>query len=225
MTKTVRMVAEIVAERCTGCALCVYVCPTVAITLRDRRPDEAGTHRRIAEMFEASCYNAQNCLEICPEEAIVMHRLAAPFTVGTDPSTVDPAATKALCRAAGVASRQLVCMCAETTGEEIAAAIVAGASTPEAVSLATGARTGCTELCHQPILQLLAAAGHGDLPRNPIRGFQWYGIAAYALDLVGSDGMASPEVLEEYRQFPLASDLRAMQGDFSEFTHVADEPT
>lgn len=50
MTKTVRMVAEILAEKCTGCALCVYVCPTVAITLRNRLPDEPGTHRRIAEV-------------------------------------------------------------------------------------------------------------------------------------------------------------------------------
>ena len=54
--KTVRMVAEIVAERCTGCALCVYVCPTVALTLRDRRADEAGTHRRIVELAEPDCY-------------------------------------------------------------------------------------------------------------------------------------------------------------------------
>ena len=36
MAKVVRMVAEILADKCTGCALCVYVCPTVAITLRDR---------------------------------------------------------------------------------------------------------------------------------------------------------------------------------------------
>ncbi|MET0147091.1 MAG: (2Fe-2S)-binding protein [Ilumatobacteraceae bacterium] len=225
MTKVVRMVAEILAGNCTGCALCVYVCPTVALTLRDRRPDEAGTHRRIAELAEADCYNAQNCMEICPDEAIVMHHLAEPFTVGTDVATADADAVRALCRSAGIGSKQLICMCAETTGGELAAAVLAGAHTPEAISLATGARTGCTELCHQPIIQLLAAAGHGDLPRNPPRGFQWYGLAARALDLVADDGTVAPELVEAYSQYPLVSDLRAMRGDFSEFepAEVADD--
>jgi len=95
--------------------------------------------------------------------------------------------------------------------------VLNGAHTPEAVSLATGARTGCTELCHQPIVALLAAAGHGDLPHNPPRGFQWYGIAARAVDMVGDDGMAPAEMLQQYAQYPLASDLRVLQGDFSEF--------
>lgn len=220
--KTVRMVAEIITESCTGCALCVYVCPTVALTLRDRRADEAGTHRKIAELAETDCYNAQNCLEICPDEAIVMHPLAEPFTVGVDPSSADPEAVRALCRAAGIGTRQLICMCAETTGEELAAAVLAGATSPEAISLATGARTGCTELCHQPILHLLAAAGHGDASRNPARGFQWYGLAARALDLVDGDTVP-PELLEEYAQYPLASDMRALLGDFSEFETREDD--
>jgi Fe-S-cluster-containing hydrogenase component 2 len=221
--KTVRMVAEIVADRCTGCALCVYVCPTVALTLRDRRPDEAGSHRRIVELAEPDCYNAQNCLEICPDDAIVMHPLAEPFTVGADVASADPDAVRQLCRAAGVGGKQLICMCAETTGGELAAAILAGAHSPEAVSLATGARTGCTELCHQPILQLLAAAGHGDAPRNPARGFQWYGIAATALGLL-ADGEVADEVRATFSHYPLDSDLRVLRGDFGEFATAEDQP-
>ena len=50
MPKRVRMVAEVVGERCTGCKLCVQVCPTVAIGMRDRRPDEPGPGKRIAEL-------------------------------------------------------------------------------------------------------------------------------------------------------------------------------
>jgi len=217
MAKVVRMVAKILSERCTGCALCVYVCPTIAISLRPRRDDEPGPSRRVAELVEAACYNAQNCLEMCPDDAIVMEPLDVPFTVRTDPGSADPEAVKELCRAAGVGSKQLICMCAETTGGELASAILGGATTAEAVSLATGARTGCTELCHQPILALLRAGGHGDAPRNPPRGMQWYGIAAKALDLVGDDGTADADILDEYAHFPLASDLRAMQGDFSEW--------
>lgn len=211
------MVAEIVAENCTGCALCVYVCPTVALTLRDRRSGEPGTHRRLAELAEADCYNAQNCLEICPDEAIVMHPLDPPFTVGTDPADADPGAVKALCLSAGIGAKQLICMCAETTGEELAAAVLRGAYTPESISLATGARTGCTELCQQPILQLLAAAGHGDEPRTPSRGFQWYGRAARALDMVDGDTVPD-ELLDAYAQYPLASDVRVLLGDFGEFS-------
>lgn len=217
MTKIVRMVAEIVSERCTGCALCVYVCPTIAIVLRPRRPDEPGPGRRIAELDEVACYNAQNCLEICPEDAIIMHRLPEPFTVGIDTSSVDHDAVKALCAAAGVGAKQLICMCAEVTGGELAAAIMLGAHSPEAVSLSTGARTGCTELCHQPILALLHAAGHGDEPPRPARGFQWYGRAATALDLLGDDGTVGDDMLERYEHYPLASDIRVLQGDFDEW--------
>jgi Pyruvate/2-oxoacid:ferredoxin oxidoreductase delta subunit len=220
VTKVVRMVAQILADQCTGCALCVYVCPTVALTLRDRRVDEPAGSRKIAELAETDCYNAQNCMEVCPDEAIVMHPLAEPFWVGVDVTTADREATKALCRAAGVGTKQLICMCAETNGEELAAAILAGAHSPEAVSLATGARTGCTELCHQPILQLLAAAGHGDLPRHPARGFQWYGIAGRAADLSAGDAVSS-DLVEEFSQFPLLSDLRALSGDFSEWDSEA----
>ena len=217
MTKIVRMVAEIVAENCTGCALCVYVCPTVALSLRDRRPGEPGTHRRIAELEEGDCYNAQNCLEICPDEAIEMRMLDEPFTVGVDTSSIEPDAARALCRQAGVGSKQLICMCAEITGAELAAAILLGADSPEKLSLATGARTGCTELCLQPILQLLDAAGHGDKPRNPRRGFQWYGVAARALDLLDEDGTLPADHEAAYAHYPLNSDLRALRGDFGEF--------
>lgn len=217
MAKVVRMVAEILTEQCTGCALCVYVCPTATITLRPRRPDEPGDSRRVAELVETDCYNAQNCLEICPDDAIAMHSLPEPFRVGVDMSTADRDAAKLLCRSAGVAPKQLICMCAETNAEEIAVAIVAGATSPEAVSLATGARTGCTELCHQPILALLAAAGRADLPHHPPRGFQWYGLAGRAIDLVDDHGSASDDVVERYPVYPLASDLRVLKGDFTEW--------
>jgi len=217
MTKIVRMVAEVVSDRCTGCALCVYVCPTAALELRDRVPGDAGRSRRVAVLSPAECYNAQNCLEICPDDAIVMHPLETPFRVGVDASTADKDAVRELCRAAGIGVKQLICMCAETTGEELAAAVLAGADSPEAVSLATGARTGCTELCHQPIVALVAAAGFGDRPPRVPRGFQSYGLAARATDLASDDGTVDEALLEQYAHYPLASDLRALQGDFGEW--------
>jgi NAD-dependent dihydropyrimidine dehydrogenase PreA subunit len=221
MAKIVRMVAEILTDQCTGCALCVYVCPTVALTLRDRRPEEVGGSRRIAELTEPDCYNAQNCMEICPDDAIAMRPLADPFRVGFDPVGADAEEGRKLCRVAGVNPKQLICMCAETTAEELAAAIVGGASSPEALSLATGARTGCTELCHQPILALLAAAGHGDVPRRPPRGFQWYGLAGRAFDILDDEGDAPAEIGREFAGYPLSSDGHAMRGDFSEWEDQA----
>ena len=218
MSKTVRMVAEVVLDNCTGCALCVYVCPTVALSLRNRTADDPvgpGT-RRVAELVEADCYNAQNCLEICPDEAIVMHELTEPFVVGVDPTVVDRDAIGRICEEAGYHPKQPICFCAEIRAGELAAAILLGASTPEEVSLMTGARTGCTELCQQPILRLLAAAGHVDPPRNPPRGFQWYGVGARVFDLLDVTGHVDPEIVARYPTYLIDKDLQALQGNFEE---------
>ena len=207
MPKRVRMVAEVIGERCTGCKLCVQVCPTVALSMRDRREDEPGPGRRIAELDGTACYNAQTCFEICPEGAIEMRELAEPFDVELDRSAVDPEAVAGLCARAGYAPGRTICFCTETTAGEIAAAIVAGARGPEEVSLETGARTGCVELCLQPIIDLLIAAGHGDVPKRPANGFQWYGRSATLFEKVGPDGRLPDEIVEEYRRFPAGREI------------------
>ena len=207
MPKRVRMVAEVVGERCTGCKLCVQVCPTVAIGVRDRRPDEPGPGKKIAELAPEACYNAQACLEICPEHAIVMQELETPFDVGFDPKSVDPAAVTALCVKAGHPPARKICLCTDTTAEEIAAAVVAGAKGPEQVSLMTGARTGCLELCLQPILDFLAAAGHADEPKRPKNGFQWYGRSATLFGQLRPDGSFPDQVIEEFDRFKLHREM------------------
>ncbi|MCG8591349.1 MAG: (2Fe-2S)-binding protein [Proteobacteria bacterium] len=201
MPKRVRMVAEVIGERCTGCKLCVQVCPTVALSIRERRPDEPGPGRRVAELEEVSCYNAQACLEICPEDAIVMHELPAPFDVGFDPASVDSAAVRELCKRAGYPPQRKICLCTDTTAEEIAAAVVGGARSPEQISLETGARTGCLELCLQPVLDFLAAAGHGDEPKQPPNGFQWYGRSATLFEQARPDGSLPEDVVEAFEKF------------------------
>ncbi len=108
MPKRVRMVAEVIGESCTGCRLCEQVCPTVAITMRDRREDEPGPGRRIAELDGSACYNAQTCFEICPEAAIEMRELAEPFDVELDRSGVDEAEVAALCARAGYAPQRSI---------------------------------------------------------------------------------------------------------------------
>ncbi len=185
MPKKVRMLAEILTDKCTGCRLCEQVCPTVAISMRLRTEDEIGPGKKIAVMQDDACYNAQACYEICPDDAIVMHELEEPFEVGVNLTTLTKSQreeARVLCDKAGYPPALEICMCTTTSAEEIAAAIVMGADSPEAVSLATGARTGCLELCLQPVIDFLFAAGHEEMPRNPKSGFQWYGRAATLRD-------------------------------------------
>ena len=141
MTKRVTMVAEIIGENCTGCRLCEQVCPTVAITMRQRTDEEIGPGRNIAVMHDESCYNAQVCFEICPDEAIVMRELKEPFEVGMDMQAVDREAIATLCARTGFAPGFVVCPCTDTDAGELAAAVLAGASSPDQLSLATGVRT------------------------------------------------------------------------------------
>jgi len=216
MAKLVRMVAEIVDGACTGCSLCVYVCPTVALAMEPRPDDNPGPGRKLAVLNEGACYNSQNCLEICPDDAIVMVPLADPFEVGVNPADADETEVADLCMQAGLLPDMRVCFCTETTAAELAAAILLGADSPERLSLMTGARTGCTEICQQPTLRLLAVAGHGDAPYNPPRGFQWYGLTGRLLDQVDENLQLPDEFVDRYPQYPLRRDLNAALGNLSE---------
>ena len=210
MTKRVTMVAEIIGENCTGCRLCEMVCPTVAITMRKRTADEIGPSKNIAVLHDESCYNAQACMEICPDEAIVMRELDEPFDVGMDMDSVDAKEVAALCKKAGLPPGMLVCPCTNTKSGELAAAALSGASTPDQLSLMTGVRTGCEELCLQPMLDILAAAGHTDMLRNPPKGFQWYGRAGDLFTQMQADGTFSKELLEKFALYRPALEMQEL---------------
>lgn len=207
MPKRVTMVAEIIDENCTGCRLCVNVCATVAISMRPREEGEAGPGKNIAVMSDPDCYNIQSCLEICPDEAIVMRELDEPFEVRVDMESVDPDRVNEICRAAGFSPRAAVCPCTGTTAGELAAAVLHGASAPEELSRMTGVRTGCSELCMQPLLDVLAAGGNVDMERNPPNGFQWYGRAGTLFDLARPDGTFSPELEEQFSVYQPSREL------------------
>jgi len=122
MAKRITMVAEIVEDNCTGCNKCVLTCPTVAISMRPRRPDEPGPGRNIAVVAGDVCYNAQNCMELCPDDAIIMRRLDEPFEVGTAPPTASAEEIGQLCMQVGMLPDMLVCICTNTTAGELASA-------------------------------------------------------------------------------------------------------
>jgi Fe-S-cluster-containing hydrogenase component 2 len=207
MSKIVRMVAKVDAQKCTGCNLCLRVCPTAAFVARNRLPSEPGRSRMIVELNEAACYNAQRCIELCPDDALEMVELEEPFEIGTDMSQVDPAAIKALCAKAGFSPNLKACVCTGTSMAEMAAAILLGADTPEKLSLATGARTGCSEICMHPFLAILAAAGHADAAKITDKAYQWYGTAGTLFEHVGPDGTFPPELLETYKEYRLDREL------------------
>lgn len=220
MAKTVTLLAEIVDERCTGCDLCMKVCPTMAVTMRDRRPSETGPGKRIAEVAADACYNVQNCVEICPHDAIVMRELEHPFSVATDTSRVPAEQIAALAARAGLPPGLGVCVCTETTVAEIAAAILLGADTPEKVSLATGARTGCTEICAHGVLMLLAAGGHRrTAPGRPADQFQLYDACGTLWEQAGADGAGVPGLMRDFPQYPIARELE----DLARLRHIQEK--
>jgi NAD-dependent dihydropyrimidine dehydrogenase PreA subunit/bacterioferritin-associated ferredoxin len=154
--------AEIIEEKCIGCRTCEKVCPTLAIKMVDR----------VAVIDLDKCTGCGNCEQRCPVYAIELKRREEPVKLYVDPSTVDQKEIEKICTKAKFNPEQIICYCTETRAEEVAAAIIKGADTPEKISLATGIRTGCKVECIQPVLRLLEAAGIN--PERP-EGWQWYG--------------------------------------------------
>jgi len=169
--KLVTMMAQVDDSKCKGCRTCERVCPVLAIKVEHKK----------AVVDPERCRGCANCEQRCPEYAVAMLKRDRPLQVGVDVHAVNYGEVVDLCAKAGLHPEERVCYCVGTRAEEVAAAIIKGARTPEEVSLGTGARTGCTIECIQPILRLLDAAGYDLVP--PKGGWQWYGRTATAWDL------------------------------------------
>ncbi len=147
---------------------------------------------------EKKCLGCSNCEQRCPHQAISMTRREDPFVVGVDLSGVDMTKVKEICHKARFNPEQIICYCTETRAEEIAAAILKGAQNPAEVGAMTGATSGCSVECIQPILRILEAAGID--PGKP-QGTQWYGRTATAWEI-------PREIAEkpQYRKFHFQDD-------------------
>ena len=166
--KRVTMLAKVDREQCRGCKICMRVCPVLAISMEDKK----------AVVNADKCRACANCEQRCPYHAIQMIQREVPFEVGVDVSKFDQKKIREICEKAHMNPEQTICYCVGTRAEEVAAAILDGASTPEIVSSMTGVRTGCTIECIQPVLRLMEAAG---CKLSPVEGgWQWYGVTATA---------------------------------------------
>lgn len=177
--KRVTLLAEVQQDVCRGCKICEKVCPVLAISVTDRK----------AKVNADECRGCTNCESRCPFYAIKMVKREEPFTIGVDVSKFDQQALREMCEKAHLNPEQVLCYCVGVRAEEVAAAILDGAKTPEEISSKTGIRTGCTIECVQPLLRMIDAAGI-ELKRVE-NGWQWYGITPTAWTI-------SEEAVEKY---------------------------
>jgi len=169
--KKVTIMAEVQPEKCIGCKICEKVCPVLAIKVIDRKsvvdPDK--------------CRGCANCEQRCPSYAVKMVKREVPLEIGVDVSKFDPDQIRAMCEKANLNPEQVLCYCVGVRADEVAAALLSGARTPEEVSSMTGMRTGCTVECIQPLLRMVEAAGFELVPNKG--GWQWYGTTVTAWNL------------------------------------------
>ncbi|NIQ37783.1 MAG: 4Fe-4S dicluster domain-containing protein [Proteobacteria bacterium] len=164
--KVVNVHSRVNVELCKGCKTCQMVCPVYAITV-----GKQGGKIDVA-IDDKRCVGCWNCEQRCPEHAIEMAP-CDPYRLETNVAQFDYKEIKALCRKARFHPKQVVCYCSSSRAEELAAAILGGAKTPDAVVLATGIGAGCGIECNQSIQRFLEAAGHTF--ERPKDSYQWYG--------------------------------------------------
>jgi Fe-S-cluster-containing hydrogenase component 2 len=161
--KKVTLLAKVNKDKCIGCKICTKVCPVQAISINDKK----------AFVDSDKCRACANCEQRCPQNAINMIKRDVPLEIGIDVSKYDQKEIRNICEKAHLNPEQIICYCVGTRAEEVVAAILAGATTPELISSMTGVRTGCTIECIQPLLRLIEASGN---KLNPSKdGWQWYG--------------------------------------------------
>lgn len=188
--KIVNVHARVNMPLCKACKTCQMVCPVYAITVTRKEKEIQ------VKIDEEKCVGCWNCEQRCPEHAIEMAP-CEPYSLETDISRFDYKDIEDLCRKARFHPKQLVCYCTASRAEELAAAILGGAGTPDAVVLATGIGSGCGIECNQTILRFLQAAGIEY--ERPKQSWQWYGRTITAWDVPS-------EVREEYPVFRFDED-------------------
>ncbi len=188
----IRLLAHVDKKTCISCGACENVCPTEAIIVRKKAK---------AKVYDSKCIACPNCSGICPVDAITMVLRPEPMILGVDPKEVDQAQLLDLCIKAHLHPHQWLCICSATRVREGAAAVLMGAKSPEEIALMTGARSGCTAYCLQPMLRLLKA--HGIKVVQP-KGYRWYDTTQTIWDV-------SEELIKKYPGHFLEEDKKVFR--------------
>lgn len=199
--KVVNVHASVNMDLCKGCKNCQHVCPVYAVKVTRKGKQVT------VDVNEDLCVGCWNCEQRCPEHAIQMIP-CEPYTLTTDVSLFDHGQIEDLCRKARFHPKQVVCYCTASRAEELAAAVLNGASSPDEIVRATGIGAGCGIECNQPILRFLEAAGKSF--ERPKDSYQWYGRTCTAWDV-------SEEVRKKYPVF-------RFDGDREMFEQIIDAP-
>jgi NAD-dependent dihydropyrimidine dehydrogenase PreA subunit/bacterioferritin-associated ferredoxin len=150
--KVVRQGIEVVDENCTGCFRCERVCPTEAIVMVGPKTEA------LAVVDNDKCIACMRCIDSCDDDALLTFERDEEILITHEFGDLDPGAVEKLCRDAGLAPTQMVCFCTITLAQEVAGAILHGATTFEEVAMQTGVQSGCLIYCSVPIRRLLKVA-------------------------------------------------------------------
>jgi Fe-S-cluster-containing hydrogenase component 2 len=189
--RKVHSMAEVDHSNCCGDRICENVCPTGAIRVIEKK----------AVVDSHKCAACFKCMDSCPEEAIRAVSRPQPLLLAVDPTQADQMEIGEMCRKAHLTPGDVICPCTMTTASEVAAAIIKGAETPEAVSVMTGVRTACGMWCMALVQDLRRAHG---LKLTPPKGFHWYEVNVGLWNI--------PEaVMRKYPEYRLEESSRLFQ--------------
>lgn len=189
--KAVKFVAQVDETKCIGDKLCENVCPTAAIEVVNKK----------AKVGEERCVACFRCWDACQQDAVTMVARPEPIILGVDPGEVDQTTLRELCMKAHLHPQQFLCLCTGTRVNEVAAAVLKGAKSPEELSLMTGARSGCTIYCMEPMLRLLKAHG---VKIAPPKDHRWYDFTPTLWDV-------PEEVAQKYPGYYFEEDKKAFR--------------
>jgi NAD-dependent dihydropyrimidine dehydrogenase PreA subunit/bacterioferritin-associated ferredoxin len=182
---------------CKRCRKCEKICPAGSIMY--------DSSQRSMNMDPDRCIDCQRCMDACASNAISMHPRANEFTLGVDYKEMDQLAIKSLCRKVGLMPDEAVCACTFITAQEVAGAILKGATSPEDICAMTGIRRGCGIYCLVNIFRILEAAEIHPPPMG--RSYLFH----HPLSPLDLDNHTLEKIHAEFPHFHIKEDVEMMR--------------
>ena len=186
--KTALFLSVVDESMCKGDKHCEQICPSSAIKIVD------GT----AGVEEGRCIACTKCEDVCPHDAIRMVSRPSSMIFKTAVDEADQARILEICIKAHCFPAQKICACTGTDAQEVAAAILKGAKSPEDLVVMTGIGSGCGIYCMGPVFRLFQAADI-QVPEDP----RWNILPVSIWDI-------PKEVADKYPEYYLREDLDSL---------------